>query len=94
MGEIKLDKKKLRQAAALKYDKVKHNAPVITALGKGYAAEKIIELARENDIPVKEDSFLAETLSLMDIGQEITPELYEAVALLLSHVMKKDEMLD
>lgn len=89
-----MDKKKLCKAAALKYDKAKHNAPVVTASGKGRTAEKIIELARESDIPIREDSFLAETLSKLEIGQEITPDLYEAVALLLSYVLEKDETLD
>jgi len=75
--------KKIKEAAALRYDPQKNSAPEIVALGKGETAEKIIEKARQNDIPVYEDKELAHTLSFFKIGDEIPEELYEVVANIL-----------
>jgi len=84
------EKKKPKIAVALRYKKNQDNAPVITASGRGRMADKIISLARENKIPVEENAPLAEMLRKLTPGQEIPPELYEAVALLLSYVMEMD----
>lgn len=86
--------KKLPKAVALRYDKSRDSAPVVTASGRGYLAEKIIQLARQHDVPLEENPVLAEALLKLDLGQEIPPELYEAVALILTYVLKTDEMLD
>ena len=69
-----------QKAAALEYDTREDTAPVIKALGKGALAEKIIQLARENDIPIREDPDLVEMLVQLDLDQEIPPELYGIVA--------------
>ena len=58
-------------------------APKIIASGKGVLAEKIIERAKEADVPVYEDSKLANTLSKLEIGDMIPPELYSVVAEIL-----------
>ena len=53
---------------------------------KGKVAEKIIETAKENDVALHKDSKLANTLSKLDIGEYIPPELYEVVAEILVFV--------
>jgi flagellar biosynthesis protein len=45
----------------------------------GYMAEKIIDVATENGVPVYEDNSLSTILSRLELGQEIPPELYQAV---------------
>jgi len=85
-----MKEKKVKKAAALRYDPEKNSAPEIVALGRGEAAEKIIEKARENDVPVYEDKDLANALSFMKIGDEIPAELYEVVANILAFIGDMD----
>lgn len=73
------------QAVAIKYDPGEV-APKIIATGKGKVAEKIIETAKENDVALHKDSKLVNTLSKLDIGEYIPPELYEVVAEILVFV--------
>jgi flagellar biosynthesis protein len=73
-------------AAALKYDREKDLAPKLIAKGKGSVAEKIIELARKNNIPLKSDPGLVQVLSKLDIDEQIPVELYRAVAEILAFV--------
>lgn len=68
-----------KKAVALKYDEQKNIAPVIVATGAGHLAEKIIEVANENKVPVYEDNSLASVLSRLELGSNIPMELYEAV---------------
>ena len=68
-------------------------APKIIASGKGVLAEKIIERAKEADVPVYEDSKLANTLSKLEIGDMIPPELYSVVAEILVFVDDMDRLL-
>ena len=86
-GRHKIDKNK--KAVALRYD-ASETAPQVVATGKGYVAEKIIENADINEIPVVEDSQLAEELSGLDLGDDIPPELYEVVAQVLIYVSDLD----
>lgn len=81
-----MDKKYQKKAVALKYDKEKTDAPVVTAKGKGKVADKIIELAKKHDIPIKDDPDLIEVLSSLEINEEIPSEIYAAVAELLAFV--------
>lgn len=67
------------RAVALKYDENQHAAPTIVASGLGYMAEKIVEVAAENDVPVFEDSSLSTVLSQLELGAQIPEELYRAV---------------
>lgn len=76
----------LQKAAALKYNAQVNSAPVVKAKGVGKVAEKIIQIARENNIPIKEDPDLVEMLVLLDLEQEIPPELYKVVAEILAFV--------
>ncbi len=75
-----------KKAVALRYDREKDNSPKVTAKGQGMIAEKIIELARKHDIPVKDDPDLIEVLSCLEINEEIPPDIYKAVAELLAFV--------
>ena len=65
-------------------------APKIIASGKGVLAEKIIERAKEADVPVYEDSKLANTLSKLEIGDMIPPELYSVVSDIMVFVYYMD----
>ena len=67
-------------------------APKIIASGRGLIAEKIIEKARESEVPIYEDSKLANTLSKLEIGDLIPPELYNVVAEILVFVDDCDRM--
>lgn len=75
-----------RTAIALEYNPNESEAPKVVATGKGVLADKIIEQAKEADVPVHKDSKLAGTLSKLEIGDMIPPELYEAVAEILVFV--------
>ncbi|MGX8702357.1 EscU/YscU/HrcU family type III secretion system export apparatus switch protein [Caproiciproducens sp.] len=67
-------------AAALRYSQDSpHSAPVVVASGSGYAAQKIIDIAQENGVPVYHDDSLASLLSQLEAGREIPPELYQAI---------------
>ena len=67
-------------------------APKILATGKGKVAEKVIETAKENKVPTYKDNKLASTLSKLQIGDMIPPELYEVVAEILVFVDDMDRM--
>jgi len=82
----KKDNEQPRMAAAVRYDAAKDDAPRLTAKGKGHVAERIIELARQHNIPVRSDKALIQILSQLDIDQHIPPELYKAVAEILAFV--------
>ncbi|MBI4632647.1 MAG: EscU/YscU/HrcU family type III secretion system export apparatus switch protein [Deltaproteobacteria bacterium] len=78
--------KKTPLAAAIKYDGKKDAAPKVTAKGRGMVAEKIIELARKHDVPIKSDPALVQILSKLEINAQIPEELYRAVAEILAFV--------
>ena len=79
-------KNKNRSAVSLKYDSRVNKSPLVTAKGRGVIAEKIIALAKENNIPIKEDPDLVNLLSQVDLNKEIPASLYKVVAELLSFV--------
>lgn len=85
------DKNKIKQAIALEYDP-SEDAPKVIASGRGALAERIIERARESDVPVHRDDKLADTLSRLEIGEMIPPELYEVVAEILIFVDSMDKI--
>ena len=87
------DKKKdVKTAVALGYDVKNKEAPYVIAAGKGVLAEKIIAESKKNDIPQYEDAKLVKSLSKLDIGENIPPELYEVVAQVLLFVDKMDRI--
>ncbi len=79
---------KRRKVAALKYKPKEDSAPKVVAKGSGQIADKILEVARQHGIPLKEDRQLVEVLSAIDLNREIPPELYKAVAEILAFVYK------
>ena len=81
-----MEKNITQKAIALKYDIEKDNAPKITAKGKGERASKIIKIAKEHDIPIKDDADLIELLSQIDIDKEIPGSMYKAVAEIFSFI--------
>lgn len=85
------EKPKIKQAVALEYDP-SDPAPKIVATGRGRVAEKIIEAAQEASVPVHQDDKLADTLSKLDIGEFIPPELYEVVAEILVFVDQMEKL--
>lgn len=85
------EKKKVKQAVALSYDP-NDEAPKVIASGKGILAERIIEKAQEAAVPVHRDDKLADTLSRLEIGDMIPPELYEVVAEILVFVDAMDKI--
>lgn len=76
---------KPKTAVALQYNPG-DAAPKILATGKGVIAEKIIETAKESNVPLYKDDKLANTLSKLEIGDMIPPELYSVVAEILVFV--------
>lgn len=76
---------KPKKATALEYDPhTREGAPKVLASGVGSIAERILEIARQQGIPIHEDPDLAELLSRVDVGSEIPEELYLAVAEVLA----------
>ena len=80
-----------KTAVALSYEPG-DSAPKILATGKGHIAEKIIEEAKKNNVPFYQDNKLAETLSALEIGDAIPPDLYEVVAQILVFVDGMDKV--
>ena len=78
-----------KRAAALQY-RPGDGAPVIVASGMGHLAEKIVEVAGDNGVPVYEDSSLATVLSQMELGREIPEELYQAVVEIYLYFLEFD----
>lgn len=77
-----------QKATALGYEPQVDKAPKVLASGQGLIAEKIIAIAKQNNIPIREDPALATALSVLDIGQEIPPELYAVIAEVLAYVYR------
>lgn len=85
------EKKKQKLAIALEYNP-EEEAPKVIASGQGILADKIIEKAKEVEVPVHTDSKLAKTLSKLEVGELIPPELYGVVAEILVFVDRMDNI--
>jgi flagellar biosynthesis protein len=83
---------KVKKAVALKYERGKDAAPKVTAKGRGAVAEKILVLARENRIPIEQDSTLMEALYRLDINEGIPEELYQVVAEMLAFIYRMNAL--
>ena len=81
-------KERRKKAAALRYEKETDSVPRVVAKGSGIVADKILQLAKEHNIPIKEDAQLVEVLAQLDLFQEIPPELYRAVAEILAFIYR------
>ncbi len=81
-----MEKGKPQKAVALNYDENIGNAPLVVASGQGKIAEKIIKVAEESGIHIREDTDLVEILSKVPVGDEIPVELYQTIAEILAFV--------
>jgi flagellar biosynthesis protein len=83
-GEIKRKGRQVSReetsAVALKYNPQDDYTPIIVASGHGKVAERIINLADENGIPVYRDDSAAAVLSMLSVGQGVPQELYSVIA--------------
>jgi len=77
--------------AALRYEAGEDHAPKLVAHGKGFAAQKIMELAELHDLPVKRDPTLVAVLGALDVGAEIPPDLYGVIAEVLAWAYQADK---
>jgi flagellar biosynthetic protein FlhB len=76
-------------AVAIRYQLDSMAAPRVVAKGKNYLALRIREKARENQVPIIENPPLAQALyQSVEVGQEIPPHLYRAVAEILAYIFK------
>lgn len=76
-----------RTAVAIRYEPVdEYSAPKVVATGRGWIAEKILEVAFAHGVKVREDADLAEILTAVDLDEEIPVEAFIAVAEILRYV--------
>jgi flagellar biosynthesis protein len=80
-----------RTAAAIGYDAESDSAPRLLAKGQGDLAERIIAVAKQHNIPIREDRNLVALLSQLNLNQEIPSELYRTVAEILTFIYKANE---
>ena len=78
------------KAVALKYDKEQQNAPKVVASGRGEIAAKIIQKAKEYNVPIFSNPELASSLINLEIDQEIPEQLYHAVVDVFIWLMKNE----
>jgi flagellar biosynthesis protein len=88
---MKNDNPVLHKAVSLQYKKGKNAAPKVTAKGQGWMADRIIKMAHQNNIPIREDKDLLHLLSEIDVGQEVPESLYKVVAELLAWVYQLNQ---
>ena len=79
------------RAVALGYDAEKDDAPRVLASGEGLVAERILAIAKEHGIYIREDPMLAAALATVDLDTTIPPELYAVVAEVLAYVYRVKE---
>jgi len=76
-------------AVAIRYRMESMAAPLVVAKGKNYLAQRIRQKAVEHQVPVVENPPLAQALyKMVEVGQEIPPHLYRAVAEILAYIFK------
>jgi len=81
-----------KRAAAVEYTGV--GAPRVVAKGEGYVAAQIEAVAQKNDVPLLQDSLLADVLVNVPLGDEIPENFYFAVAEILAHVYRINDSID
>ncbi len=80
-----------KTAVALQYE-ASDQAPKVIATGQGYVADRIIDVSKEYQVPIHKDAKLAKSLSILDVGEYIPPELYSIVAEVLVFVDSMDQI--
>lgn len=81
---------KQKKAVALKYGE-EDAVPKVAAKGKGWLAEKIIEIAKQNDLPIRSDADLVEILEKVELNQEIPLEVYAVVAEIFAYIYRVNQ---
>lgn len=81
---------KMKEAAALVYEAGKDSAPYVAARGRGQIAEKIIEIAKGNSIPIFEDENAADILCKVQIGGDIPEVLYQVIAEIYAFILRME----
>ncbi|KIQ94724.1 Flagellar biosynthetic protein flhB [Anoxybacillus thermarum] len=76
-------------AAVIRYEQG-DKAPTVVAHGRGYVAEKIIEIAKQNGVPIEQDAALVQHLLDLDLGDTIPPQLYAVIAEILILIEKME----
>lgn len=79
------------KVAALEYNLERDAVPRLTAKGRGQLAERIIALAKENDIPIRQDTDLVNLLEKLEVDTEIPVALYAAVAEIFAYLYKVNQ---
>jgi len=80
------------KAVALRYKRGKDGAPKVTAKGMGAVADKILAVAHENNIPIKQDKALLDALYRLEINEEIPEELYRVIAEVLAFIYRMNRL--
>ena len=80
-----------KKDVALNYDGA--NAPIVTAVGMGIIADKILEKAEDSEVPVVFNKELTDLLCNVDVGDAIPTEVYDAVAHIIAYITELDSSL-
>lgn len=83
-----MSRSKKSKAVALKYNAKEDLAPIVIASGYGDVAKRIIEVAESRGIPVFRDDSAVSLLCMLEVGSNIPPELYEAVAAIYLQLLR------
>jgi flagellar biosynthesis protein len=86
--------RQVKKAVALRYEQEKDAVPRVVASGQGSMAERIISVARENNVEIHEDPDLIELLSKLDVDEYIPEKLFFAVAEVMAYVYRINNRLD
>jgi flagellar biosynthesis protein len=87
------ERTKRERAVALRYREREDSAPRVVAKGEGELAGRIREVAEKSGVPIRRDDDLVELLAQIDIDREIPPELYAAVAEILSWIYRANDAM-
>jgi flagellar biosynthesis protein len=79
------------KAVALKHKAYEENATKVIAKGSGEIAKKIIQKAKEFDVPLFQNEELANMLLNVEVGEEIPPKMYEAAVEVFIWLYKLEE---
>lgn len=81
----------IKKAVALAYDSETSLSPKIVASGSGYIADKILQIAKENNIPIMTNMDATNILFQMKIDMEIPESLYQVIAQIYAFILKTDQ---
>lgn len=79
---------KPEQAVALHYDHLPGTSPKVAATGRGEMARRIVAAAEAAGVDIVEDPDLLEVLGRVPVGEDIPPELFQAVAEILAFIYR------